>query len=45
MSAATFPHQISLVHELKYLEPEIPYVFSASFIISENKCFAAAGIS
>lgn len=45
MSAVTFKYQVSLVHELEELEAEIQSVSSASFIISENKGFAATGIS
>lgn len=45
LSAVTFPYQVSLVYKLKYQEPEIHSAFSAACINSENKGFAAAGIS
>lgn len=45
LSAITFPHQVSLVYKVKYQEPEIHSAFSAACINSENKGFAAAGIS
>jgi len=45
LSAVTFPYKMSLVYKLKYQEPEIHSAFSAACITSENKGFAAAGIS
>lgn len=45
VSAVTFLYQVSLVHKLNYLEPEIHSVFSAASVISENTGFAVAGSS
>lgn len=45
LSAVTFSYQVSLIYKLKYQEPEIHSAFSAACINSENKGFAAAGIS